>query len=105
MTGPARETANAARSFLFVPGGDERKLEKALGSGADVLLIDLEDSVAPGEKAAARQTTGAFLAAHRADAPRPRLYVRVNDLGSGFTRDDLAAVVPVGAEGVMLPKA
>jgi citrate lyase subunit beta/citryl-CoA lyase len=105
MTGPARETANAARSFLFVPGGDERKLEKALGSGADVLLIDLEDSVAPGEKAAARQTTGAFLAAHRADTPRPRLYVRVNDLGSGFTRDDLAAVVPVGAEGVMLPKA
>jgi citrate lyase subunit beta/citryl-CoA lyase len=105
MTGPARETANAARSFLFVPGGDERKLEKALGSGADVLLIDLEDSVAPEAKAAARRTTGAFLAAHRADTPRPRLYVRVNDLGSGFTRDDLAAVVPVGAEGVMLPKA
>jgi citrate lyase subunit beta/citryl-CoA lyase len=105
MMGAAGEARREPRSFLFVPGNDERKLEKALGSGADVLLIDLEDSVAPESKAAARRTTGAFLAAHRADAPRPRLYVRVNDLGTGMTREDLAAVVLAGAEGVMLPKA
>jgi citrate lyase subunit beta/citryl-CoA lyase len=101
MSGAAKE----ARSFLFVPGGDERKLDKALASGADVLLIDLEDSVAPDAKPAARLTTGAFLAAHPADAGRPRLYVRVNDLGTGLTREDLAAVLSQGAEGIMLPKA
>lgn len=105
MSGPADQARAEPRSFLFVPGGDKRKLDKALGSGADVLLIDLEDSVAPDAKPAARGMTAAFLAAHRGDAVRPRLYVRVNDLGTGLTREDLAAVVHQGAEGLMLPKA
>jgi len=105
MSGEAGKALAELRSYLFVPGGDERKLEKALGSGADVLLIDLEDSVAPDAKQAARQTVGAFLAAHQADGDRPRLYVRVNDLGTSLTRDDLASVVSQGAEGIMLPKA
>jgi citrate lyase subunit beta/citryl-CoA lyase len=101
MNGVDRE----ARCLLFVPGGDERKLEKALASGADVLLIDLEDSVAPDAKPGARKTAGAFLAAHHAERGRPRLFVRVNDLGTGLTRDDLGAVLHQGAEGIMLPKA
>ncbi|WP_088348831.1 MULTISPECIES: CoA ester lyase [Rhodomicrobium] len=92
------------RSYLFVPAIDGRKLDKALDSGADCLLIDLEDSVAAGAKAEARETARQFLAAHVGDGERPRLYVRVNDLGTGLTADDLAAVLPL-AEGIMLPKA
>ena len=93
------------RSLLFVPGHDERKLAKALGSGADVLLIDLEDSVAPEAKAAARGIAAAFIAARLGDPHRPQLYVRVNDLETGLTRDDLAAIMPSSPDGIMLPKA
>ena len=93
------------RSLLFVPGNDERKQQKALGSGADVLLIDLEDSVAPEAKAGARAIAAAFLAAHAANSDRPKLYVRVNDLETGLTRDDLTAIMPARPDGIMLPKA
>jgi citrate lyase subunit beta / citryl-CoA lyase len=93
------------RSLLFVPGHDERKLAKALGSGADVLLIDLEDSVALEAKAAARGIAAAFIAMHLSNADRPQLYVRVNDLEAGLTRDDLAAIMPSRPDGIMLPKA
>lgn len=105
MSGEDKGFAWQPRSLLFVPGNDERKQQKALGSGADVLLIDLEDSVAPEAKAAARTITEAFLAAHAAHSDRPKLYVRVNDLASGLTRDDLAAIMPPGPDGIMLPKA
>ena len=58
------------RSLLFVPGDSDKKLKKGLGSGADVLIVDLEDSVAPANKKAARDTAAAFLAEERAnDAP------------------------------------
>jgi citrate lyase subunit beta / citryl-CoA lyase len=93
------------RSLLFVPGHDERKLAKALVSGADVLLIDLEDSVALEAKAAARGIAAAFIAMHLSNADRPQLYVRVNDLEAGLTRDDLAAIMPSRPDGIMLPKA
>lgn len=92
------------RSLLFVPGDSERKLEKALASGADVLILDLEDSVAPAAKPAARKATAEFLAS-RVGAPLPELYVRINDLSSGLTDDDLAAVMPARPAGIMLPKA
>jgi citrate lyase subunit beta/citryl-CoA lyase len=92
------------RSLLFVPGDSQRKLEKALASGADVLIVDLEDSVAPAAKATARETAAAFLAAH-AGLPGPQLYVRVNDFTTGLTDDDLAAVVKAAPHGIMLPKA
>ncbi|HZY20799.1 MAG TPA: aldolase/citrate lyase family protein, partial [Beijerinckiaceae bacterium] len=68
------------RSLLFIPGDSVRKLDKGLGAGADVLLVDLEDSVALAGKDAARRTAAAFLAAARREADRPRLYVRVNGL-------------------------
>lgn len=91
------------RSLLFVPGDSPRKQDKALSSGADVLILDLEDSVAPGAKAEAREATAAFL---RANAGKgPLLYVRVNDFSTGFTEDDLAAIMPARPRGIMLPKA
>ena len=58
--------------FLFIPGDSPRKLEKGLGSGADALLLDLEDSIAPERKAEARDTTTAFLKEARTAKDRPR---------------------------------
>ena len=92
------------RSLLFVPGDDQRKLDKGFGSGADALLIDLEDSVALSRKAEARALTVAFLKAH-AGADGPRLLVRVNALDTGLTDADLDAVMPGAPYGIMLPKA
>ncbi|CCV07302.1 Citrate (Pro-3S)-lyase [Mesorhizobium metallidurans STM 2683] len=91
------------RSLLFVPGDSEKKLEKGFGAGADVVIVDLEDSVAPGNKAAARDTAASFIAAHRLQTTAA-IYVRVNDLSSGLTDDDLAALVPAKPDGIMLPK-
>lgn len=93
------------RSLLFVPGDSPRKLARALESGADALIVDLEDSVAPASKAAARDVAAAFLAEARSGPARPRLYVRVNALDTGLTDGDLDAVVPTTPDGVMLPKA
>jgi citrate lyase subunit beta/citryl-CoA lyase len=92
------------RSLLFVPGDSSRKLEKALTSGADVLLIDLEDSVDLGAKAGARHVTAAFLAEHRAKPARPRLFVRVNGLTTGLTDADLDGVMQAAPDGIVLPK-
>lgn len=91
------------RSLLFVPGDSERKLAKGLTSGADALIVDLEDSVAPANKAAARKTAADFLRDQRTSCPAKR-YVRVNDLSTGMTDDDLAAVVAAAPDGIMLPK-
>lgn len=91
------------RSLLFVPGDSEKKLEKGLSSEADVLLIDLEDSVSADHKETARKIAADFLAANR-HCPSPRLFVRINDLASGFADDDLAAVMPATPLGILLPK-
>ena len=77
------------RSLLFVPGDSPRKLERGLVSGADALILDLEDSVSHSRKAEARATTLAFLQANAASAKRPRLLVRVNALDTGMTDADL----------------
>jgi len=90
------------RSLLFVPGDSEKKLAKAQASGADVLIADLEDSVAAERKPAAREITRAFLAA---SAGAVRRFVRVNPLGSGLILADLAAVVGARPDGIVLPKA
>ena len=95
------ETAAVPRSWLFVPGDSERKLAKGVASGADALIVDLEDSVAAANLPAARKLVAAFLAA---DA-RPRIWVRVNALASGLALADLAAVLPAGPDGIVLPKA
>jgi citrate lyase subunit beta/citryl-CoA lyase len=92
------------RSLLFVPGDDEKKLAKALSSGADALIVDLEDSVALPAKSAARATAAAFLREARGRSPRPRLIVRVNPLGGDLTEADLDAVMPEAPDAIMLPK-
>jgi citrate lyase subunit beta/citryl-CoA lyase len=95
------------RSLLFVPGDSPRKLAKAAASGADALILDLEDSVALPNKAAARRNVLAFLREHAADpaVTRPRVYVRVNAFASGLSEGDLDAIVPGAPDGVVLPKA
>lgn len=92
------------RSLLFVPADSPRKLDKALGCGADCLILDLEDSVALSAKEAARAGARDFLAAARGRADRPLLYVRVNALDTGLTDADLDAVVAMRPDGIMLPK-
>jgi citrate lyase subunit beta/citryl-CoA lyase len=92
------------RSLLFVPGDDEKKLAKGASSGADVLLIDLEDAVAPARKAAARAIVADYLKS-RAGDPSQALYVRINALETGLTDADLDGVMPGAPHGIMLPKA
>jgi len=94
----------AMRSLLFVPGDSARKLEKAMHSGADALIIDLEDSVALARKQSAREITAEFLKSARAEPNRPRLFVRVNGLTTGLTDADLDGVMAAGPDGIVLPK-
>jgi citrate lyase subunit beta / citryl-CoA lyase len=89
------------RSLLFVPADSERKLARSLDSGADALILDLEDSVAAANRPMARRQAGEFLAAH---APDRRRYVRINPLRSGFALDDLAATVAGRPDGILVPK-
>ena len=91
------------RSLLFVPADSERKIAKALASGADVVIFDLEDSVSAAAKPAARRLAAEVLAAPR-PATAPRLFVRVNALDTGMTAADLEAVLPARPDGLMQPK-
>ncbi|UZK66225.1 HpcH/HpaI aldolase/citrate lyase family protein [Sphingomonas sp. M1-B02] len=91
-----------ARSLLFAPGDSERKLAKAGGSGADLLLLDLEDAVAEARKPDARSMVAEHL--RSADRQQPH-WVRINPLDTGHALSDLAAIVPARPDGIMLPKA
>ncbi len=93
------------RSLLFVPADAGAKLDKAMASGADVVIIDLEDSITPERKPAARQAAREYLKAHSGDAKRPRLFVRINGLDTGMTDADLEAIVPGKPDAVLFPKA
>ena len=90
------------RSMLFVPADSERKLARGLASGADALILDLEDSVAAANRPLARRQARQFLDAHGPE--RIRRYVRVNPLASGLALDDLAATVAGKPDGILLPK-
>jgi citrate lyase subunit beta / citryl-CoA lyase len=90
------------RSLLFVPGDSERKFDKARACGADGLILDLEDAVAPSRKAEARSLVARLVAEQ---TPRPwSFWVRINPFETGLTLDDLAAVVGRGLHGIVLPK-
>ncbi|AKM06770.1 HpcH/HpaI aldolase/citrate lyase family protein [Pelagerythrobacter marensis] len=107
MTTPGSSPSSARplpriRSWLFAPGDSERKMAKAADGPADIVLLDLEDSVSPENKPAARALVRDFLTA-RDD--RSRLWVRVNPLSGGETLADLEAVIPAAPGGIMLPKA
>src|SRR5215813_2278013 len=93
------------RSLLFVPADGGRKLDKAIATGADAVIVDLEDSVAPEGKAAARASAADFLKQAVKATKRPRLIVRVNGFATGLTDADLDAVVPARPDAIMLPKA
>ncbi len=91
------------RSLLFVPGDSDKKLDKGVTSGADALIVDLEDSVSTDRKAAARATALTFL--QGAKRGGQKLLVRINALDTGLTDDDLDAIVPGRPDAIMLPKA
>ena len=93
------------RSLLFVPADGGTKLDKAMASGADAVIIDLEDSIAPERKAQARAAALEFLKAANAQKQRPRLLVRINGLDTGMTDADLDAVVPGKPDAILFPKA
>jgi citrate lyase subunit beta-like protein len=90
------------RAFLYVPGSDLHKIEKAAALGADCVVLDLEDGVAEGNKTAARQTIAAAL--HEVDFGISEKVVRVNGYLSGRSEEDLAAVLPAHPDGILLPK-
>ena len=93
------------RSLLFVPADGGSKLDKAMASGADAVIIDLEDSIAPERKAQARAAALEFLKSAAATPQRPRLLVRINGLDTGMTDADLDAIVAGRPDAVVFPKA
>lgn len=97
-------TALPLRSWLFIPGDSEKKLGKADECGADAVILDLEDAVAPENKAHARELVAAFIAERPRGRRRSQLWVRVNPFDSGLTEEDLAAVVAAGPDGIVQPK-
>jgi citrate lyase subunit beta/citryl-CoA lyase len=90
------------RSLLFIPADSERKLARGSQSGADALILDLEDSVVPANRPIARSQARDFLGS--TGSADFRRYVRINPLSSGLSLDDLAAVVPGKPDGILLPK-
>ncbi len=103
MTG-ARASKAEPRSWMFIPGDSARKLAKADDCGADAVIIDLEDSVAPAAKEEARSLTAAFLGERPGGQRRSQLWVRINPLNGDDWRADLAAVRAARPDGYMLPK-
>jgi citrate lyase subunit beta/citryl-CoA lyase len=91
-----------ARSWLFAPGDSERKMDKASAGTADIVLLDLEDAVAEGEKPKARSMVSAFLTANAKQ--RQRLWVRINPIQGPHGLADLVAIVGSRPGGIMLPK-
>ncbi len=94
----------ALRSWLFIPADSEKKLGKGDAAGADALILDLEDSVAPANKAAARGLAAAYLGERPADRRATQVWIRINPLDGDLALDDLAAVVAASPDGIMLPK-
>jgi citrate lyase subunit beta/citryl-CoA lyase len=90
------------RSMLFIPGDSEKKLSKGQQSGADALILDIEDSVAHDRKSIARSMVADYLSAHAASCG-PQLWVRINPMAEGGL-DDIVAVTRAGPVGLMVPK-
>jgi citrate lyase subunit beta/citryl-CoA lyase len=97
----AKEARMTPRSWLFVPADSERKIAKALDSAADAIIFDLEDSVVPAQKAAARE----ILKNLPKRSNGPEWWLRVNPLGSEFHKDDLKLIGSAYVHGIVLPKA
>jgi citrate lyase subunit beta/citryl-CoA lyase len=93
------------RTALFAPGIKERVMTKALESGADAVILDLEDSVPLASKAEARALVAKTIDAAAGSLSRPLIYVRVNGAATGLLADDLNAVVRPGLDAILLSKA
>lgn len=96
------------RSWLFAPGDSEKKLAKLSTTGADVVILDLEDAVTPEAKPRAREMTREWLAARRTlvvEGRKQGRWVRINALDTPYWRDDLIAVMAGAPDGIMIPKA
>lgn len=93
------ERVSAARTFLFVPGDRPERFDKAAASGADIVVLDLEDAVAPSAKQAAREAVRAWLPGKRG------MLVRINSAGTEWFEEDLDLWKEVDLLGFMLPKA
>jgi citrate lyase subunit beta/citryl-CoA lyase len=87
------------RSYLFVPGNRPERFDKACAAGADAVIVDLEDAVPPGEKAAARASLAAWL------SPGKPVLVRINAFDTAWFEDDLQLCASPGVAGIVLPKA
>ncbi|MDE2456275.1 MAG: CoA ester lyase, partial [Burkholderiales bacterium] len=92
------------RTYLFVPGDRPDRFDKALAAGADAVVLDLEDAVAPADKPRAREAVEMYLQGAGA-AARERLVVRINDEATPEFEADLAMLARAGAKQLMLPKA
>lgn len=95
------------RSWLFVPGDSDKKLGKAIATGAHAVIVDLEDSVAVAAKPQARAMARDWLAIHRQHVTENRpvaRWVRINAIDTGLWREDLEVVMAGAPDGVMLPK-
>src|SRR5688572_28156063 len=92
------------RTYLFVPGDRPERFAKALASGADAVVLDLEDAVAPQAKGRAREAIAQW-AMHAADVERARIVVRTNDAASSEFSDDLRLLREARIAALMLPKA
>ncbi|MGN6167483.1 MAG: HpcH/HpaI aldolase/citrate lyase family protein [Solirubrobacteraceae bacterium] len=105
MSGPGSEAVDwrqrPLRAILFVPGNDQRKLEKAGTTGADLVVIDLEDAVAEKEKTQARATTSQAVGCISRSAA---VAVRVNGVETGRLGDDISAVAHPGLSAIVVPK-
>lgn len=98
----SHETPHLRRSVLYVPAANDRALAKLATLACDAVIIDLEDAVAPSEKAAARAKLAAIFA--RRPAGLREMVVRINALSGEWGNDDLAAALACGADGILLPK-
>lgn len=99
--GAPAPTLTTARSFLFVPATRPERIDKALASATDLVIVDLEDAVAPADKERARNQLSAWLEAH----PTASVLVRINGAGTAWHAADLAACRQRGVAGLLLPKA
>jgi len=104
MAAMTLESLPSARTYLFVPGMRPERFDKALASGADRVVLDLEDAVSPDDKASARSAVATWMqGATTIDASR--IVVRINDAASRWFAEDLAALAETRAAAVLLPKA
>lgn len=92
------------KSWLFVPGDSDRKIDRSADAGADALILDLEDSVPADNKAVARATVAKAIAQFRFDGRREAVFVRVNALATGLTLQDIAETLGAAPDGYVLPK-